>query len=99
MHGSGRFAAHFAKDGQLGFDVRKTRAHGPVQPLARFGGRHAASSAVQEFEIECRSNARTVWLSADCERPSCAAARVKLLSRTTAAKAARSSKRAIDKYC
>ena len=43
------------------------------------------------------SSARTVWLRADCETPCRAAARVKLPSRTTAANAARSSKRGIDK--
>jgi len=36
------------------------------------------------------SRPRMVWLSADCETPSCAAARVKLRSRATARNAMRS---------
>ena len=45
------------------------------------------------------SSARRVWLSADCDTRSCAAARVKLPSRATATKANRSLKfsRGMDK--
>ncbi len=52
---------------------------------------------LRSFRSSLRSKVRMVWLSADCVTPSCAAARVKLPARTTAAKLAKSSKRAIDK--
>ena len=44
----------------------------------------------------CDSSRRIVWLRFDVDVPICVAARVKLLRRATAAKAARSSRLALD---
>ena len=51
------------------------------------GRRDATRGAGQQAEAEPRLKPAEVWLSADCETPSCAAARVKLRSRATARKA------------
>ena len=66
----------------------------------------AVSATLRVVRVSSRipsdsSKPRTVWLSADCETPSRAAARVKLPSRTTARNAAMSSSpvRAIQKLC
>ena len=88
--GAGGLVAQLAQRGQLGVDLLEARPDGPQQALAGLGRRDAAGGAGQQPQPEPLLEPRIVWLSADWETPSFAAARVKLRSRATARKARRS---------
>ena len=77
----------FRQGVELGLDFVEARADRNEQTLAGLGRRHAARAAGQQPKAQRASRRRMVWLSADCETPSLAAARVKLRSRATARKA------------
>ena len=89
---SGRLVPQLAQGGELGLDLLEARADGAQQPLAGFGRRDTARGAGQKPESSRSSRLRMVWLNAEGDTPSLAAARVKLRSRATVAKAARSLK-------
>jgi hypothetical protein len=82
--GAGGLGAQVAERGKFRFDLLKARAASVSATLrvVRASRRRPSRS----------SSARTEWLSADCETPSCAAARVKERSRATVAKAVSPSK-------
>ena len=72
---------------ELGIDLVKARADAAQQPFAGVRRRHAAGGAGQQPQAQPLLQRATVWLSADCDTPSWAAALVKLRSRATARKA------------
>jgi hypothetical protein len=74
---AGSLAAQFAECGDLGLDLLEARPDGLQQPQARLGRRDAARRASEQPQLEA---------------PSLTPALVKLRSRATIAKAARSLK-------
>ena len=88
--GAGGLFPKFTQRFKLGFDLLKARAHVTKQAFAPFRWRDAARGASQQSNPRRASSPRMVWLSADWETPSFAAAFVKLRSRPTARKAMRS---------
>ena len=88
--GAGGLLAQLAQRRQLGVDLVEARTDAAKQALAGLGRGHAAGRAGQQpIANRALRGSRIVWLSADWDTPSCAAARVKLRSRATARKARR----------
>jgi hypothetical protein len=87
-NGAGGLVPKFTQGHKLGLDLLKPRAHGGRSPAS-------VGETLRVVRIRSRtpsraSSPRIVWLSADCETPSFAAAFVKLRSLATARKTRRS---------
>ena len=89
---AGRLLAQLVSGRELGIDLLESR---PDRPSSRSPA--SVGDTLRVVRVSSRtpsraSSPRMVWLSADCETPSFAAALVKLRSRATATKARRSSR-------
>ena len=90
-NGAGGLLPKFTQGRKLGFDLLEPRAHG-VKQIARL---LRVGATLRVVRVRSRSPSRSsspriVWLNADCETPSRAAALVKLRSLATARNASRS---------
>ena len=100
-NGPGGLFAKLAQGRQLGVDLLKARTEVRSRRSPASVGETLRVVRVRSLRPRRASSARMVWLSADCETPSLAAAFVKLRSRPTARKASRSSRfpRRIYRFC
>ena len=87
---AGRLVAKLAQPVDLGADLVEMRPDRLKQALARLVAETLRVVRVSRRTPSRSSSLRMVWLSAEGETPSCAAARVKLRSRATWRKATRS---------
>ena len=91
-NGTGWLLPKFTQGRKLGLNLLKPRADDLKQAFAGSVGDTLRVVRVRSRTPRRASSSRMVWLSADCETPSFAAAFVKLRSRPTAMKATRSSR-------